>query len=658
MAISPVLRDSTGSMLLWPMTWSLALRLGFALASAGLPLLAQTTLAIPLFAKTTAPLDVTRLSVGSLVVAQVLQPWKGPDCSLPAGSVVQGHVVAMERHTKTSPLSRVEVAFSSADCNRRPSSPIALQIVALAAPLDVPAGQSGVTEAPPLADVPGLAIGAPGTKSGALRSVSSASDLNNYAAQPLQAGLPASARRGDVIHLPNITLGVDPGPNGGSVIADKHRDVRLERGTVLLLAPDGRTVPTAKQADLLQRSPLAATVGVSPPAVRAGSESFDQSEICSDHCSQARPSEIGGVANARLLSLRNLRYLPHDKQLRTDFNRETTLTYLDADTLLCTFDPHFLREHDTHAEDGARTIRAVLIDSHTLAIKRIVEWKTRGNAAYLWRAGRGHVLVHIGHELQLLGSSLQPLHSLRVHGRIAFVEASPSGDRIVVGTVRERYSEEVRDRLAQDLAEEPEEPVEVKVLDRSLNLIAETERTTRSPAPMLTDDGELRMSKQGTDHWKLSVYEWSRRERVVSSLKSACRPQLSIPDAGMIFVVGCSTTGGHWYRMLRPDGRAVMKADSPSDEVMQTSDEASANAFAVRLVHANRAMSDGKMFSRDDLVREDVGVYRNSDGHSIAVIRTKDFAIGRDTYALSPGGDALVVAGSRELQFYSLVASP
>ncbi len=621
----------------------------------GLSIQGQAGPATPLFIATTAPLDASRLQTGSLVLGRVLQSWSGPDCTLQPGVTVQGRVESVERRSKVNPISRVELVFGSADCNGRPDSPVRLEVVALIAPLANPGGQSGVTEAPPLADTPGLAIGGSTTGSNNLRSISGASSLNSYSARPLVAGLPAYLHRGEVLHLPELQLAVAGGIHGGSVVSNKRHEVRLERGTILLLTG---VVPDAGLTGQAQLLPRAAKVSASGPqpalAMSAVAELPDRSEVCAEECTQVRPAEVANAAAVRLLSLRALRYLPHDRRLRTDFNRETTLTYLSEDTLLCTFDPHFLREHDTSAEDGARTIRAVLIDPRTLKIKHVVEWRTRGNDAYLWRAGNGHVLVHIGHDLQLLDGNLNPLHSMRVHGRIAFAVASPSGDRIVVGTIRERYSAEARDRFTGDLAEEPEEPVEVRVLDASMKVVAETERTTLSPLPLLTDTGELRLIRKGSGRWKLTIYRWDRSEVEVSTLKSSCRPQLSVPTPDLIFAVGCSTAVGHWYRMMRLDGRAVLKADSPSDELMQTSDEASQREFAVRLVHAAKAVTNGQPIGRDDLVQEDVGVYRRSDGHALTVIRTKDFALGHDTYALSPEGNSLVIAGSQELQFYSL----
>ncbi len=98
----------------------------------------------------------------------------------------------------------------------------------------------------------------------------------------------------------------------------------------------------------------------------------------------------------------------------------------------------------------------------------------------------------------------------------------------------------------------------------------------------------------------------------------------------------------------------MLKADSPSDELMQTSDEATADRFAVRVVRAAHSMTAGQEFSRADLTSEVIGVYRAADGKPVSTITAVDFALGRDTYALSPQGDTVALAGTKDLFFYAL----
>ncbi len=607
----------------------------------------------PLLTTTVGPLDVSRLTENTPVVLQVQQQWEGPNCLLREGSTVQGHVGEVVRRTKLAPLSSFEVVLTSADCNGRKSVPFALRVFAASSPTAA-GGQSGTTEAPPLADLP-LSIGGNGTSTNAMRSVNAASDLNNYSARPVLSGLPATVKPGQVIGMNGVLLRVGEGPQGGSILSAMKRDVRLERGAVVILAM--KPEPVREGTPELMRA--AQRGGTTTVAAAAPVELPDTTEICGKECSSIAGSAgepTPGAGSMRALSIRKLGYKPHDKRLMTEFGSETTLTYLDENTLLCTFDPHFLREHDLGEEDGARTIRAVLVDTHTLAIERVVEWRVRGNDAYLWRAGDGHVLVHIGRELQLLDRKLTPERRMEVHGRVAFVAVSPAGSRLAVGTIREQHSEEVHRQMVEQLGREPEEPVEIRVVDAEFHEIARTERTTKSPVPVLAEDGELRVVHGAGSRWSVSEYRWDRTQHSLATVSSSCRPKLSVPARDITFVVGCTASGAHWYKMLRADGKPVLKADSPSDEVMQSSDEATADRFAVRLVRTARPLSEGQQFSREDLTREEVAVYRRKDGRGVSVIRTENFALGRETYALSPNGDSVALAGTRDIVFYALPA--
>ena len=116
----------------------------------------------------------------------------------------------------------------------------------------------------------------------------------------------------------------------------------------------------------------------------------DESEICTAECIKLSTLE-GGVRSSSqslaTLSLRNLGYAPHGKERALTFNHETTLTYLDERHLLCTFDPHRLRSRSKDGTESIRTIRAVMIDPTTRQVERVMEWRVRGDDAYLWRYG-------------------------------------------------------------------------------------------------------------------------------------------------------------------------------------------------------------------------------------------------------------------------------
>jgi len=116
------------------------------------------------------------------------------------------------------------------------------------------------------------------------------------------------------------------------------------------------------------------------------------------------------------------------------------------------------------------------------------------------------------------------------------------------------------------------------------------------------------------------------------------------------------TSGDIWYRMLRSDGHPLLKGESPATEIAQSAEAAVAGSFAVRVFEANRAISVDERFSRLDLTREEIGIYRSSDGSRLSSIATDDFILAQNSYALSPGGDQMALAGKDSILFYNVKA--
>lgn len=384
----------------------------------------------------------------------------------------------------------------------------------------------------------------------------------------------------------------------------------------------------------------------------------DETEICAGACTL-----VGGTgpiaaveATATVASIRldALGYQPTGNRELAHFGADTTVTYLDAQNLLCTFDPHLLRERTGLNEDSARTIRAVLIDPATHTVKRVLDWHVRGDGQYLWRLSSGRVLVHMGHELREFSANLKPLRSIPLNGRLAWVAAAPSGDFVAIGTIEEMYSAGVRQELEQALADDPEESVKVRVVDRSLNLLLSGSRSSRMPTPVLTDTGELRVHQERGSRWKVSEIRWDRTEHTIANIHSVCRPVLSTPESGLIFALGCTASGGRWYRMFRENGHSLLKADSPSTEIEQGAQAALAGNFVIRTVETVRSMGYDQPFRPFDLSRETIAVYSGTEGARLASITSGDFAYSKLAFALSPAGDQMALAGRDALHFYKV----
>ncbi len=629
----------------------------------------------PLQTELIVPLDLSHVHVGSPVLVRAARDWTGSNCTLRTGSMVQGHVVELVKRSHTVRDSQVQLAFDAADCEAHHEASFRLTLVALIGPVSS-TGQSGVSEASPLADAVGNAIGS------GLRSVGTASAINAGFNFPNQ-NLPSHIAPGQVIGMRKMTLGVAAGLDGATVVTAVGHDLRLEQGTSLILThaaandPTGgkTTLPANRVANAPERQGfnVSGTVGggselvgsvhanngdTVPPVktARRAADVVDETEICSGACNvvddlQAR-SELRESSTVASLELKRYGYAPREHRELRSFDHETTLTYLDAGHLLCTFDPHRLRERAGSGEEAVRNVRAVMVDPMTHSVQRVVEWRVRGEEQYLWQLGGGRVLVHMGRELRLFDVHLRALRSINVAGKVAWVVSSPSGDHVAVGTVHERHSEPVHRDLEAVLSEAPEEDVEVRVLDENFAVVLTAQQSSRTPAPVLSDAGELLIHGDGHTHWKITEYHWNRTEQTIASTRSACRPLLSTPESGLIFAVGCTTSGGHWYRMLRMDGHPLLKGESASDEIQQAAQAAGEGTFAVRIVKTVRAMSYGQAFSRPDLAQETITVYRSADGTSVAAVTTVDFTLSQMAFALSPAGDQIALMGINSVLFY------
>lgn len=633
----------------------------------------------PLQAELIAPLDLSRVHAGSSVLVRVDVDWAESGCTLRVGSIVPGHVVDLQRRSKASRDSLVRLAFDATACNTHGETSFPFTLVALVVGTRSPTGQSGVSEAPPLADAIGNAIGG----ASGIRSAQSASAINSGFPVPAPS-FPATIRPGQVVGLRKTTLLLDRNGAGASAIVGVGHDLRLEQGTSLILTHDlPRTVNVAESNQPAEHvantsssrnantgtgadgrefvpanvsKPGTPVISASPPPLLP--DPPDETDICAGACNVVgetgvAPDALDTTAVATL-ALKKLGYSPRANRELRSFDDETTLTYLDANNLLCTFDPHLLRERAGGEEEAVRSVRAVLIDPETHSIKRVLELRVRGDRQYLWKLPQGRVLVHMGKQLKIFDTHLQPIRSIPFEGKVAWIVSSPTGDHLAVGTIRERHSEAVHRDLEAVLSGEPEEDVDVHLLDKDLAVVVTSLQSSKLPSPVLSDAGELRLRGDGHTHWKITEYRWDRSEHPVATTRSTCRPVLSTPQDNMIFAVGCTASGGRWYRMLRSDGRPLLKGESPSDEIQQSAQAASGGSFAVRTVKAVRSMDYGQPFKKADLARQRIAIYRTLDGANVATVATSDFALSQTGFALSPSAEEVAVLGNSSIFFYRI----
>jgi hypothetical protein len=135
---------------------------------------------------------------------------------------------------------------------------------------------------------------------------------------------------------------------------------------------------------------------------------------------------------------------------------------------------------------------------------------------------------------------------------------------------------------------EPEEDVEIRLLDSQFRVLTTIMRSSELPPPVLLNEGEVHITNIGRNHWRIVENSWDRQRRVLAVATSTCVPQAESVPGNLLFVVGCDRqTRSRWYRILHGDGKVVLKGWSPSSELEQTAGgNVGSNAFAIRTAQA------------------------------------------------------------------------
>ncbi len=524
---------------------------------------------LPLQVELLQTMDAGKLVRGQAVLAKTAVEWHDRSCRVRKGATVTGHITNVVPKSKQNKGSVVTIAFDHADCDGRVSE-VTLQLYAIVA---APPPDEGLAMADSGGMMQQFSPKAPITLGGKTppqpqpMSLSNDVSVTNHTFHD-----PSRIDAGDVRGMKQVTLSVGTGPNGASVVAAMKGNLRLEQGTQFVLMPPpaviakevGHEAPVAPKA-LAPES--VATVSIKP--VPPPKPELDETEICSEGCNAV--SVAAATKAALVLSTEGLGSRAHDHGSYRGFEFESTITYLDANSLLYTFDPHHLRHRTASSgfrTESMRTVRAVLLDAKTLKVKRIADWQVQGEGQFIWSASPGVILVHVGHRLQMLGANLKPIRELAVPGELAFVSVSPSAYYIAVGTLHERYTLEAYTQLKSAMTIEPEEDVDVQLVDGEFTPLLQTRQSSRLPAPVLSDTGEVRVNSAGLNRWLVSEREWNQTTRKIATTTSACKPNVEVPLASMVFVVGCDAQHSqNWYRMLRQDGHALLVGRGSSQEI-------------------------------------------------------------------------------------------
>jgi len=619
------------------------------------PLLAQTS--APIQAELLQRLHASKVKIGDPILAKLALPWKGSSCDLRAGAIIQGHVVTQKAHSKTESTSEIGIAFESGQCGGRDMKPLFLTLAAVLAPL--PSSYTDSDELQPLNSAIGLGL------NGTLRSVAQASAIVNV--EPRHSKAPHAVMPGQVIGIPHLAISVGQGPRGASILRSTGRDVQLSPGTQFVLVPNSKSEPDVPAVAKSVDSSTATGKNVPPAADLLVSTVDDESELCAaPDCTIVLPPGRfePGIQKAQItLPLKELGYLPTppDHEMPA-FDYDAGIAYLGPSQFLFTFNPHRLIHRsasDVISSHGLRIVRGVLFDLQKKEVLRTIDWRVPDSGRYLWTIGENRILVHVGQQLRVYGPGLQLSDQISLDDPLAFVQVSPASEFFAIGVIHERHTREIHRKLEEVELREPEEDVEIRLLDSRFRSLTTIMRSSRLPPPVLLDGGEVQIHSIARNRWQFVENSWAGDRRVLAVTSSTCVPHMDSVPGNLLFVLGCDRQpGSRWYRILHSDGKVVLKGWSSSSELGQTAGgNVGSDAFAIRIAEAAESRSLQSVFKPSGLKGSHVAVYRTANGRRIFLIGVPDLVPAVQTFAISPRGDQMALLKSSEIDFYEVSTS-
>jgi hypothetical protein len=643
--------------------WAPTISLGFCLGAA----FCQTPLGPnpgPVEAELIAPLNVRHITPGATVFARVTLDWQGLGCTLRTGSILEATIEATSNHTGRSE-SELALSFTKAQCNGPDSKPLNLIVAAAAQPPADWENNPSAVSTTPMAFVRSVRLGnvntavaTPGAESLSISGMRLKVILHTF---PMNNRV----RAGDVIGIKGLSLGVGTGPNQSSVFTAKRRDVSLGIFTQLLLIPAAFVYGPTAMAVAPPSATTAADAPSEPAPVTAPPIPENDLEGCAPpSCAIDVPLAAPDLAgrDAASISILPLGYKPRPSQMQIDFGNEETLTWLNSSHLLFAFNPHLLIERSATSNLNAprRVIRALLLDVQKPTVARTIDWEITDTRRFLWPIDGNRILVHVGNELRIYNENLEVEREISLTGPLSFVRIAPSGGLMAIATLRERHSAELHARLQEELGREPEEDVDVSILDNELKAIGRTSTVSGLRPPTLLNEGQVNLLSEPNLHYHLALNTWDDKTVTLARFTSGCSPELSSVAPDLLFLVTCSATGGTGvYRVIRADGKVLLRGEaSPGESGQEIVGDHRTGIFAIKAVRSANQLSPGVHFRATDLESEEIRVYSAEDGKRLHAVRVQYPSASYGSYAVSPDGAQLAVLSQTKIQLISLAPEP
>ena len=604
---------------------------------------------VPVQAEFLKPVLLHKLAPGATVLAKVTAEWSGPGCVLHAGAVLEAKVEPSQPNKNVR--STLALSFVSAQCGSE-LQPFPLVLVAAAAP---PVDRKAV---------PDVEINSPRLRPHPVGELKGPSEpIFQISSQHLEfTGVvhhfpfTPNLRPGDILGIRGLKLDVGTGPNRSSVFSSARADLSLKAFTQILLNPPSVAfVPAAAATP----ASVAGAGGVPRPG-RSGQPApapANTLETCRPPaCLVDRPvpdADLDSRAPASI-ALGSLGYGRRSRRLLADFDQDTALAWLGPDQVLFAFNSHPLIRRGAESPDTARVVRAVLLNIASHAVLQTTDWTIHDSDRFLWQLDANRVLVHAGHELRVYGSGLELERTIPLGGALRFLRTSPSGDSIVFGTLRERHSPRLHAHLRDALGAEPEEDVEITMLDKDFRIVASGIAGSGLAPPTLLNEGQVSLRPQPEGDYRMAIERWESTSATLARFKSLCAPQVSSISPDLLFLVSCVTNvGAPEYRVLPADGTLMLRGQPGTGQV-GIEGAGNPRRFAVKFVTLLGADHQGLPFPASDLKFAEIRIYRADDGKRLGAVRVNDPPTSYGGFALSADGSQMAVLSGSQIKIFTL----
>ena len=198
----------------------------------------------------------------------------------------------------------------------------------------------------------------------------------------------------------------------------------------------------------------------------------------------------------------------------SSFDYDASIAYLGPDQFYSPLTVHTLVHRsaaDAISSRRLRIVRGVLIDLLEKKVVRTVDWRVPDSGRYLWPIGENRVLMHVGQELLVYGPGLQLSDKISLGRPLAFVQISPASEFFAVGVIHERHTREIHRQLEEAEVREPEEDVEIRLLDSRFRSLTTIMRSSRLPPPVLLNEGEVQIHSIARNRWQFDERTLDRR---------------------------------------------------------------------------------------------------------------------------------------------------